>query len=113
MKTVHTERATFMNFFCMYKMLEQNKPMDFTDMNTTTKWDYFSCLKKLNENLLNHLNEHTRDGFTFYLKGLVSMKLGCRNAAIDCFCKAVQHVPLLWEAWDELSHLINDRIMVS
>lgn len=112
MKSVNTERAVFLNFFCMYKMLEQNKPMDFTDMNTTTKWDYFSCLKKLNEMLQTHLNEHTQDGFTYYLKGLVSVKLGCRNLAMDCFCKAIHHLPLLWEAWDELSCLINDRITV-
>lgn len=111
-RSVNTARAKFLNFLCMYKMLDQNKPMDFTDMNTTTKCDYYSCLKKLSETLSEHLEEFDEDGFTFYLKGLVSSKLGSTSSAIDSFCKAVNCSPLLWEAWNELSKLIDDKAMV-
>lgn len=93
-------------------MLEQNKPMDFTDMNTTTKCDYYSCLKKLSVTLNEHLEEYDEDGFTYYLKGLVSLKLGSTISAVDSFCKAVNCLPLLWEAWNELSKLIDDKAMV-
>lgn len=103
----------FLNFYCMFKMLDQNKPMDFTDMNTTTKSDYYSCLKKLNEMLETYLEKHTDDGFTHYLHGLVSLKLSNKNSAVDSFCRAVRHQPLLWEAWNELSNTIDDRVMVS
>lgn len=94
-------------------MLEQNKPIDFTDMNTTTKWDYYSCLKKLNEILSVHLEEHEEDGFMYYLKGMVSIKLGNKNAALYLLCKAVNYLPLLWQAWNELTKLIDDRVTVS
>jgi len=88
-------------------------PMDFTDMNTTTKSDYYACLKKLNEMLDARLDEHKEDGFTHYLKGLVSLKLSLKSCAMDSFCKAVNRLPLLWEAWNELSNIIDDRATVS
>lgn len=94
-------------------MLDQNKPIDFTDMNTTTKADYYSCLKRLHEMLEIHLEEHNTDGFIHYLLGLVFLKLGNKNAALDSLCRAVRYQPLLWEAWDELSNAVDDRAMVS
>lgn len=112
MRSVNTNRAKFLNFLCMYKMMEQNTPIDFTDMNTTTKSDYYSCLKKLSDSISTHLVDHREDGFAWYLKGLVALKLGGKANALMAFCKAVNYEPMLWEAWNEMTALIEDRVTV-
>lgn len=75
--------------------------------------DYIIALKALDKDLEKHLIKDSHYGFSYYLRGLVCLKLSRSDEAILYFQSAINLMPLLWDAWLELIKLTKNDDEVS
>lgn len=102
-------KVRFLHLYARYLSIEKKKLDNMTDTNCPPDPTKNAALGELCAILKNDLFENKLDGFCLYLYGIILRKLDLISQAIDMFIQAVNYVPLIWGAWQELGQLIPDR----